>query len=371
MADVGKKPMGPGRGPSRSSPQPYVPSHEAVTAPLPRVDADGLPWQGGKRPHKDSAADGAETLLVSPSAGASGTSRPGGAGERPGVSRPGAGRETLGVPGTSPQPPAPPPGGWASVLPSAMPAEARGVRKVLRVISAIPFRVVYGVITALVTAGLVLAIFALFSGDEFPDGTEQPVQASVERGVTPSPAPSSVKLPKVPADKAPPTYDGRSSVVIGLIADPKARISYGRLARPWREAEGTSFSVAQRIGTLAEPYTIIASGRVPGSAPKSLKSEADLRKVAVSAVRWSIRRYHPAGSKVTWTGSQPLATGKGWVLFYEVRYEIDGDERVSQAAMAVVDTGAKKPSMLFVTIADTHRERWADIVPLMSAVRAY
>lgn len=280
-------------------------------------------------------------------------------------------RDTLTVPRTPPQAPVPPPGGWASVLPSAMPVEARGVRKLLRAVSKIPFRVVYGVITALVTTGLVLAIFMLFSGDEIPEGTERPVQASIERDVTPSPTPASVRLPKVPADKAPPAHAGRRSVVIGLIADPKARISYGRLARPWREAEDTSFSAVQRIGALAAPYTIIASGRVPGSAPESLKSEADLRKVAVSAVKWSISRYHPAGSEVTWTGSQPLDTGKGWVLFYEVRYEIDGKKRVSQAAMAVVDTGAKKPSMLFVTIADTHKERWADIVPLMSAVRAY
>lgn len=78
----------------------------------------------------------------------------------------------------------------------------------------------------------------------------------------------------------------------------------------------------------------------------------------------------PRGGRVTWTASQRLATGKGWVLAYRVNYQVKGKERSSRAALAVIDIGRRKPSVLFVTVPDTRKRLWADIAPLMASVRA-
>lgn len=262
-----------------------------------------------------------------------------------------------------------------SALPTPVePDEERGIGRLVQGVSDTPVRVFYGIGAAVATAALIFVIFLLFSGDQPPDPVaQQPARVRIAATASPpsSPTPSPIVLPKVPAAKIPAPLAGTPSVVIGLVTDPKARITYNRLGAPWQSAAGTSFSRAQRIGTFDEPYTFIASARLPGAAPKSLATEADLRKVAASAVRWSIRNYHPEGSVVTWTGSQPLATGRGWVLSYRVRYEIEGKKRTSQAALAIVDTGARKPSMLLVTIADGNKARYPDIAALMSSVRAY
>jgi hypothetical protein len=53
-----------------------------------------------------------------------------------------------------------------------------------------------------------------------------------------------------------------------------------------------------------------------------------------------------------------------------VTYAIRGRKHASQAALALLDIGRRKPAMLFVTVPDTHKRLWADIAPLMAGARA-
>lgn len=233
----------------------------------------------------------------------------------------------------------------------------------------IPIRVAYSLGAAVVTGVIVVLIFILFSGDEPSDPAGG--GRSVAPTAQPSPTVSPITLPALPGATALKALPGTPSVVLGAVTDAKSAVTYASLGKPWAAKAVPSFSVGQQVGSAGLPRTVIASGPLPGAPPaKPLKSDADYRKAALSAVKWTIRNHHPEGGRVTWTASQRLATGKGWVLAYRVNYQVKGKERSSRAALAVIDIGRRKPSVLFVTVPDTRKRLWADIAPLMASVRA-
>ncbi|MFB9878770.1 hypothetical protein ACFFMN_12580 [Planobispora siamensis] len=246
-----------------------------------------------------------------------------------------------------------------------------GSRLLLR-IGDIPIKVVYSLGAALATALAVFLIFVIFSGDEPADPSPQrQAQNASAAPATPVPSAPAITLPKLPKATPLKTLPGTPSVVVGSVTDSKAAITYFRLGAPWKVASVSPFSAGQRVGGSRLPRTLAVSALLPGEKPRAdLETDADFRKAAVTAVRWSVRNYHPTGSKVTWTASQRLATGKGWVLGYRVAYEIDGRKRSSQAALALIDIGQRKPAMLFVTVPDTRKQLWADIAPLVASARA-
>ncbi|WP_068921503.1 hypothetical protein [Planobispora rosea] len=261
---------------------------------------------------------------------------------------------------------------------SANSARRPGVagRLLLRV-GDIPMRTIYVAGAALATALAIFLIFALFSGDVPRD----PSQAGETQAAAPSARASSptaptptvppIVLPALPKAITLKTLPGTASPVVGTVVDGKAAISYARLGRPWSVASLPPFSKGQRVGGNTLPRTLAVSALLPGEKPRAeLETDADYKKAALTAVRWSIRNYHPADSKVTWTASQRLATGKGWVLGYRVAYQVDGRQRVSHAALALLDIGQRKPAMFFVTVPDTRKQLWADIAPLVTSVRA-
>ncbi|MFI6292940.1 hypothetical protein ACIBEJ_15230 [Nonomuraea sp. NPDC050790] len=252
--------------------------------------------------------------------------------------------ETVTVPRVSPpRPPMPPP------------PPRRGV-------SEIPFRVVYMVGAVIATIIAVLLIFVVFSGDT-PDAN--PARATSTASLAGAP-PSEVVLPPVPESKAFPAYKGKAAVVIGLVADTKTGIVYPRLGSPWQAKSYAPFTVAQRIGKVARPYTMIVSAKYPIAAPKTKpKEESGYRELAVRAARWSLRTQFPAGATLTWTGSQALATGKGWLLGYEIAY----GGKTSQAVVAVVEVNKTKPAMMLATVADSRKTQWRDLTTLVKGVR--
>lgn len=233
----------------------------------------------------------------------------------------------------------------------------------------IPIRTVYSAGAAGLAVGAVTLIFVMFSGDE---PVKQVVAPRVEGpAAAAKPTVLPIKLPSLPKATTLRTLSGTLSPVVGAVTDAKAAITYSKLGGPWSTKAVPPFSVGQRVGAARLPRTTIASSLLPGATPvAALKTDADYRKAALTAVRWTIRNHHPAGSKVAWTASQKLATGKGWVLGYRVTYAIRGRKHTSQAALALLDIGRRKPAMFFVTVPDTHKKLWADIAPLMAGARA-
>ncbi|GHH68603.1 hypothetical protein GCM10017673_17910 [Streptosporangium violaceochromogenes] len=294
--------------------------------------------------------------------------RPPRAGAGPVRPRPPAGAFGSGGPGASPGPSRAP---GAPFSPRVIPRGGGRKESLLMRIGDIPIRVVYSFGAALLTALAVFLIFVLFSGDQPADPPEVRQKGAAD-GVASSAPPSAppIALPGLPVPTAMRVLPGTPSPVLGVVTDAKAAITYAKLGAPWTVAAIPSFTAGQRVGTGRLPGTLIASGLLPGDTPRAdLKTDAQFRGAATGAVRWTLRRHYPAGSRVTWTASQRPATGKGWTLGYRVTYVVKGRRHTSQAALTLLDIGRRKPAMLFVTVPDTNKRLWADIAPLMAGAR--
>ncbi|MFG6197349.1 hypothetical protein [Nonomuraea sp. JJY05] len=248
-----------------------------------------------------------------------------------------------------------------------------------RGIGDIPIKAVYLLGAILVTVLAVFLIFVVFSGDvpankqpaeQVAPVVPVPSSGAASASAVPSATESPIALPPVPKSKAYPTLAGTASVVTGLISDRTTGITYPRLATPWKAKSFPPFSIAQRIGKVAVPHTVVASAMFPGDSPTTKPSkDADYRELATQAARWSLRTQYPAGATLAWTASQKIPVGKGWTLGYQVTYTFNGKQQVAQAMVTVVEVGKTKPAMLLASIPETNKKRWADINTLVQRVR--
>ncbi|MEV0382157.1 hypothetical protein [Nonomuraea sp. NPDC050643] len=256
-------------------------------------------------------------------------------------------------------------------LPSKPPARGLGD---------IPIKVVYLLGAILATVLAVVLIFVVFSGDvpsrqaaneDVVRVAPVPTTAAPTPSVTPTATESAIVLPPVPSSKAYARLSGTASVVTGIISDRTVGISYPRLAAPWKARSFSPFSIAQRIGKVAVPNTVIASAMYPGESPeKKPSSNADYRDLATQAARWAIRTQYPAGAKLdAWTASKKIPVGKGWTLGYKVTYTVAGKEIEAQAMVTVVEVGKTKPAMLLASIPEGNKQRWRDLNTLAEQVR--
>ena len=257
--------------------------------------------------------------------------------------------------------------------PPSAPARRGLLSKVASGIGDMPIRVVYLFGAVLLTVLAVFLVFTLFAGDN-PSG--KPVQVEHGRTAVPSatasakPTSTASVLPKVPEKMSFATLPGKASVIIGLVVDKTSKIIYPRLGEPWATRSAPPFSVAQRVGEVTQPHTMVVSALLPVDAPAVKPKTSDgYRDVAVSAVKWSLRTQFPADSKITWSGSQALAMGKGWILGFQVRYLVDGQPKTAQALVAVVQIDGAKPAMLLATIPESGKAYWRDINTLVKGVR--
>ncbi|MGW4957087.1 hypothetical protein ACWEPL_07625 [Nonomuraea sp. NPDC004186] len=247
-----------------------------------------------------------------------------------------------------------------------------------RGIGDIPIKVVYLLGAILVTVLAVFLIFVVFSGDVPTNKSAEqvasvapvPSSGAPSASAAPTPTESPIVLPPVPKSKAYPTLAGTAAVVTGIISDKNAGISYPRLATPWKAKSFPPFSIAQRIGKVAVPHTVVASAMFPGDSPTTKPSkDADYRELATQAARWSLRTQYPAGATLAWTASQKVPVGKGWTLGYQVTYTFNGKQQVAQAMVTIVEVGKTKPAMLLASIPEPNKKRWADINTLVQRVR--
>ncbi|MFC4011460.1 hypothetical protein ACFOY2_29815 [Nonomuraea purpurea] len=243
----------------------------------------------------------------------------------------------------------------------------------------IPVRVVYLFGAILATVLAVFLIFTLFSGD-VPANQSQgeqvarvaplPSTSAALSSVTPTASESPVVLPPVPESKTYENLPGTAAAVIGTITDKDTGISYPRLAAPWKARSYPPYAVAQRIGKVELPFTVIGSAMFPGESPeKKPATNADYRALAAEGVRWTIRTQYPAGATLSWTASKKIAVGKGWTLGYKVTFTQDGKEQVAQAMVTVVEVGKTKPAMLLASIPESDKARWRDLNTLAEQVR--
>ncbi|NRQ39336.1 hypothetical protein HII36_47070 [Nonomuraea sp. NN258] len=246
----------------------------------------------------------------------------------------------------------------------------------------IPIKAVYLIGAVAGTVAAVLLIFFLFQGDvptpqagpTLPPAVQpaSPLPSGTAAAATPTPTvtQSPIVLPAVPEKKTFAKLPGKASAVTGLINDTKNGISYPRLGKPWDAKSFAPFTIAQRVGKVGIPHTMIVSALFPGDSPETKPSkDADYREIATRAARWAVRTQFPKDAKVEWTGSEKVPVGKGWTLGFKVTYQFGGKQMVSQSMVTVIEIGKTKPAMLLATIPDTGKKYWADLNTLAKRVR--
>ncbi|MFI7143634.1 hypothetical protein ACIBO2_01885 [Nonomuraea sp. NPDC050022] len=278
---------------------------------------------------------------------------------QPGQGQPGQVQSGQGRP-VQPLPPIPPPSLKGGLL-------AR--------VGDIPIKVIYlfGAIIATVLA--VLLVFVIFSGD-VPKDTQQPprqvapVSPAPGGSASPKPSAAGIVLPEVPKSLAYPDQAGTATVTIGTISDLATGIGYPRLGLPWTAKSFAPFAIAQRVGKVAIPHTVIGSAMLPGATPKPKPAKnADYRDLAVRAVNWTLRTQYPAGATIAWTGSQKAPVGKGWMVGYKVTYTVSGKQKTSQAIISIHDVGKAKPAMLFASIPQSGKSHYRDLNTIALNIR--
>ncbi|MFD1541999.1 hypothetical protein [Nonomuraea guangzhouensis] len=237
----------------------------------------------------------------------------------------------------------------------------------------VPIKVVYLIGAIIVTVLAVMLVFVIFSGDVPKDAQRTPRQVapiSPAPGASGSPKPSATAVPAVPKNLAYPQQAGTATVTIGTISDLATGISYPRLGLPWTAKSFAPFAIAQRVGKVAVPHTVIASAMLPGATPKTKPAKtADYRDLAVRAVNWSLRTQYPAGATLAWTGSQKVPVGKGWMLGYKVTYTVSGKQKTSQAIVSIHEVAKTKPAMLFASIPQSGKSHYRDLNTIVQGVR--
>ncbi|MFF4775597.1 hypothetical protein ACFY05_22345 [Microtetraspora fusca] len=231
-------------------------------------------------------------------------------------------------------------------------------------------RLIYTALAAVGTAVAIVLVFTAFSGDrpgaaptpfhQGRPGTGPAVSASPSASAVPRP----VRLPPVPTALSMVVHPGAGTPAGDFVLDKKSGIGYAGFAAPWRTAAHPApFTHTQRAGRA-----LIVSCPMPGTVPGGLTTPEAYRAVAARAARWTLR-FQPEGGSLDWTASEPLRRGTGWLLGYRVTYRIDGRRHASEAIVAVVGTGGKKPALLFATVPDTRQELYRDLNMLFWTLR--
>lgn len=234
------------------------------------------------------------------------------------------------------------------------------------------FHVVLGGIGALVVA--IAVVFALVLAQ-----SPTPRQAAAP---SPSPSPSPSPTPTgAPGRTVPlPDYPGRGSKVIGRIDDPNAGLSYARLGSPWRldSDRMSDFGreqtvITERYGPDATPYWAnISSDALPARLARYYGDPYRTYHASRAMLADVRSTYYPEGNRRTEVASQPIEVEgrQGWLVAARLEFDREGMRAKSElAAVAVVDTGASLPGVVYLSIPDTHKQLWPDIDTVVKSLR--
>lgn len=294
---------------------------------------------------------------------------------------PQAGRAVGGGPAPAAHPPAAPPSGAppSGASPSGAPpsgARGRGDHTLAIVLA------VAGVCVLVVAAGAV----ALRSIIAPPPGTGAAAAASPTPSASPSPSRSPSPSHSATATggakvHALPHFPGSGSPVTGRITDRKAHISYAAFGSPWpghatpksaRKWHGyTDGQVLKLDGGL---YDTLLSGPLLDSLAPDYRGTSSLHVTAITATNHMFAYF--ADAKRTNLATQPLhvrgpsGSHPGWLGAFKADYpHAKGGVRWAVAVVAVVDTGHKRPALLYGVVDSTHASARVDLNHWIASLR--
>ncbi|MGR6917981.1 hypothetical protein ACU635_27380 [[Actinomadura] parvosata] len=219
-----------------------------------------------------------------------------------------------------------------------------------------------------------------------PAVPEPPTPAPTSVAPTPTPAPSAssdlavtrieegtvVRLSRQP---------GKGSKTIGRVTDPKTGLSFAELGAPWRRSRPIGDGPI-KDGRYNLRQTLLTETYGPDGDrewwadldSQHLWSELDAGDSMYDAARAMLDHKQasafPAGTTGQDIASQPVRDG--WLLARMMRMppSPDGREASRELSVAIaVDTGRRRPAVLWITIPDTHRRLWPDVHTVVKSLR--
>jgi hypothetical protein len=221
---------------------------------------------------------------------------------------------------------------------------------------------------------VVLGVFVLGNNDS---GT--PTDSKVQPTELPSPAISDETgtTPPAPvADKPLQKFKGAGSRTVGTITDTMARLSYPQFATPWTLPtkqnklkqpgwSGQQIMVTERAGTQLWYGTILSAKLSP--VELSLLKGGNLKQTTVGVAGSLENRLYAFKHNSKPIASQAITVDghKGWLIGSYYTYQRVGIKASGEVVVtAVVETGDKIPSVLFISVPNTAKTMW----PLINTI---
>ncbi|NAS25464.1 hypothetical protein GT755_27745 [Herbidospora sp. NEAU-GS84] len=215
-----------------------------------------------------------------------------------------------------------------------------------------------------------------------------PVPADVETTPEPTPEPTPSPSPTLEVDRIPEgtvvrlkKYSGTPSPVIGEVRDRKARLRYAELGEPWKPAKGQPEGLFSD-GRYSTRQTFVTEEYGP-DLDNEWFADIDAQRLwsdldggdspydaAVAMLDYKQENNFPRGTKGKDVASQRVPNG--WLVAREMRMppsELGRKARLELAVAVAVETGADRPSVIWITIPETHKRLWPDVSTVVSSLR--
>jgi hypothetical protein len=229
----------------------------------------------------------------------------------------------------------------------------------------------------LAVAGIVALGVVVFTGDG--GGTEAEVKA--QPGVS-APSTGATDQTALPPRKKLRNFKGAGSPVLGVLADPDSMLNVPRFGGGWVEPNeknklaqsgwtGQQILVTEKKGTQLWYGTLLTSPL--GPVERRVWSQGGSLEKNAAAVAQSLqsRLYGFPHEKLD-LASQPLKVDgrDGWLVAHHLKYDRAPIRSTSEVVVtALVDTGKQYPSVLFVSMPDTHKRLWPDINAALTRIK--
>ncbi|MEO3786553.1 hypothetical protein ABGB12_24775 [Actinocorallia sp. B10E7] len=179
------------------------------------------------------------------------------------------------------------------------------------------------------------------------------------------------------------TFKGGGSPVTGVLADPNSGLSVPQLGGGWVEPtkknklaqsgwSGQQILVTEKKGTQLWYGTVLTSPLGPVERRIWAKG-GDLEQNAAAVASSLEDRLYGFPHKTSELASQPLKAGgrDGWLVARYLKYDRAPVRSTAEVVVTVlVDTGKQYPSVLFVSMPNTHKTLWPDINTVISQLKA-
>jgi hypothetical protein len=217
------------------------------------------------------------------------------------------------------------------------------------------------------------------NGDSQASNAAAPTRTTHAPSQTPTQAKTSAPLPR----KALPRFKGVHTKAVGRVSDPRAGLSYPRLAKPWAPAPKKSpmnelgfsmsqFAVTQKTGSRPEHWGRLMSAELSGAAKDTYSGPGSERDATAEAAQVYEARMFNFQHKKRLLASEPLNLGghKGWLVSDYVTYRRPGTKATGDiVTVALIDTGKKAPGVLFMSVPNTNRKLWPDVNFIMRSLQ--